>query len=125
MRILLRFWLPLVVHMGLIFFLSSRTHFPVEMPPWAYHVDKCVHAFLFGFLAFLFLRALLKGNYPRVSFKTAIASIAFTVFYGATDEFHQQFVPGRTPDPYDIAADAAGAIIVCLFILFLNSYRKK
>ena len=26
-----------------------------------------------------------------------------------TDEFHQSFVPGRTPDPADIAVDALGA----------------
>lgn len=30
--------------------------------------------------------------------------------YGVTDEFHQHFVPGRTPDPVDWADDTAGAL---------------
>ena len=38
--------------------------------------------------------------------------IAFlvAVLYGISDEFHQSFVPGRTPDVWDVACDAAGAL---------------
>ncbi|MEZ4273606.1 MAG: VanZ family protein [Myxococcota bacterium] len=32
-----------------------------------------------------------------------------TILYGLVDEFHQSFVPGRSPDLLDALADAAGA----------------
>ncbi len=39
--------------------------------------------------------------------------------YGALDEFHQHFVPGRCPDPRDWAADTFGTFIGALIILLL------
>jgi VanZ family protein len=40
----------------------------------------------------------------------AALAAAITIVYGVTDEFHQSFVPGRSADAYDLAADAAGAL---------------
>jgi VanZ family protein len=31
--------------------------------------------------------------------------------YGITDEFHQSFIPGRTADALDVAADVAGGLL--------------
>ena len=39
----------------------------------------------------------------------------FALLYGMTDEFHQQFVPGRFSSLMDIAADVAGAVIAVWF----------
>lgn len=33
------------------------------------------------------------------------------VLYGVTDEVHQAFVPGRSPDPADLAADVVGLLL--------------
>ena len=49
--------------------------------------------------------------------RVAAQALAIAVAYGATDEVHQMFVPGRTPDVMDVLADAAGALVaaaVCL-----------
>ena len=35
------------------------------------------------------------------------------VLYGATDEIHQMYVPGRSPDVLDWFADAAGVAAAC------------
>jgi VanZ family protein len=36
--------------------------------------------------------------------------VALGVAYGASDEVHQAFVPGRSADPADWAADALGVL---------------
>jgi VanZ family protein len=39
--------------------------------------------------------------------------------YGATDEFHQAFVRGRTPDWVDWSADVVGVLIGYALVLLL------
>ena len=41
------------------------------------------------------------------------------ILYGVTDEWHQSFVPGRTPDIRDIATDAIGAAVGLLIVSLL------
>jgi VanZ family protein len=43
--------------------------------------------------------------------------------YGISDEFHQSFVPGRTPDPVDWATDTAGAGVALAGILIVRKRR--
>jgi VanZ family protein len=43
--------------------------------------------------------------------------------YAATDEVHQSFVPGRSPDAADWLADALGVAAGC-FVLYLRSGRR-
>jgi VanZ family protein len=38
------------------------------------------------------------------------------VAYGATDEWHQMYVPSRTADVRDLAADAIGAFVAAIAI---------
>jgi VanZ family protein len=46
--------------------------------------------------------------------------LVFATLYAVTDEFHQWFVPGRHADVWDVAADAAGAlvlqVVLCRFV---------
>lgn len=41
------------------------------------------------------------------------------ILYGVSDEWHQSFVPGRTPDVRDIVTDAIGALVSLLIISIL------
>ncbi len=116
MRIVVRFWLPVLVYMGFIFYLSSQEQVPIEVPDWFYYFDKTVHAVLFGGLGFLFLRAWLQGRYSNATFLAFLITVIFTMLYGTSDEFHQSFVPGRHPDWQDVVADTVGAILVCLIV---------
>ena len=42
--------------------------------------------------------------------------LMITTAYGLTDEFHQRFVPGRTADVRDLAADTIGALFGILLV---------
>jgi VanZ family protein len=93
--------------MAALFWASSRAiPFP-ELPPALLSMDKLLHALAFGVLA-----ALLAGAFARdagrVNRMVALAALVAAA-YGATDEWHQSFVPGRNPDPGDLLADAVGA----------------
>jgi len=102
--------------MSLIFILSC---FPApeavhHVPMW--HRIKLVHLIEYGFLCFLFLRAL---NDQPIR-KQIFLAIMFTTLYGITDEIHQMFVPNRTAQVIDIFTNFLGASVVS-FIFFLTS----
>ena len=70
------------------------------------------YALLGGLLA----RAFADGRAAGLTNRAAGFAWIGSAFYGATDEFHQSFVPGRTPDVNDWLVDIAGAaaaILVC------------
>jgi VanZ family protein len=78
--------------------------------------DKSAHAIGYGILGALILRALAHGRFAAVRWSTAAGSVLLATLYGATDEFHQSFVPGRSPDVHDVLADATGAAIAALVL---------
>ena len=42
--------------------------------------------------------------------------VMICLLYGITDEFHQSFIPGRTPDLMDLVNDVIGAALAMLFV---------
>jgi VanZ family protein len=91
-----------------IFYLSSLSG---ESLPSVRISDKVIHAIEFGGLAVLLCRAL-RAQAPSCSLRlVALVSILATIGYGLTDEFHQLFVPARTADLADAAADSLGALL--------------
>jgi len=107
---------PMFLVMGTIFFLSSQPGDTLSLPDIA-DLDKFLHAGIYGVLAASTLFAV-QGNRwrarPRV---VAVFVVLFCVLYGLSDEWHQSFVPGRTPDILDLAADTVGAAIMVLLWL--------
>ena len=75
------------------------------------NTDKPLHWLAYLGLAIVVVRALARGLPRRIGFGLAATALAITIGYGATDEVHQMFVPGRTADLYDLMADAAGALV--------------
>jgi VanZ family protein len=55
-------------------------------------------------------------------------AVAIAVAFGAADEWHQGFIPGRSTDPADWRADsvgaAGGAIIFALFSRIRTSRQR-
>ncbi len=45
-----------------------------------------------------------------------IVSLCFCSLYGATDEWHQSYIPGREADIADWLADIAGATLALIFL---------
>jgi VanZ family protein len=92
-------WLPAVAWAVLIFSLSAQPALPAPEVPY---LDKVAH---FG--AYAVLGACLAFAVHRSSLPMGLA-VFLGAAYGASDEIHQMFVPGRSPDVFDWVADAAG-----------------
>lgn len=104
-------WAPVVAYMAVIFALSSTARLPA--PPGGLS-DKHVHALVYGGLLVVVARALARGWWSGLAARTLALSWILTVAYGASDEYHQGFVAGRTSDLYDLLADGAGAAVAAL-----------
>ena len=115
-------WLPVAAWAAAIFAASSVSHVP-ELP--AHVTDKMVHATIYGVLGAACLRALAGGRWSGVSFGVAAASVLAATAYGATDEFHQWFVPGRTADVFDLLADFTGSASAAAVILAFSWVRRR
>lgn len=98
--------LPLVAWMALIFILSAQPDLPHPAQSWLDLVlSSGAHVLLFGVLAFLWRWVLDGQKHARV------LALLLTLVYGASDEFHQSFVPGRSPDLFDLVCDSLGAVL--------------
>ena len=100
-------WLPALAWAALIFVLSAQPTVPVDLDSGS---DKVVHL-----LAYAVLGALLARGQSR-SGMSAVTACLMGAAYGASDEWHQSFVPGRSTELGDWVADALGVVIgVTLF----------
>ena len=70
--------------------------------------DKAAHAGVWAVLAYCLRRALGPGR-----MRTPLA-IVLAIAYGAVDELHQSFTPGRELSGWDVVADAIGACLGAL-----------
>ncbi len=135
----LLYWLPVLAWMVLIFSASADTQsfhhssmffeplmrwlFPA-MPPETiaaiHHVfRKTCHLTEYAVLALLFWRALRKPvrKDPRPwRWDEAGLVLAVVFAYAATDEFHQIFVPNRTPLISDVMIDTSGGAVGLLLL---------
>jgi VanZ family protein len=57
--------------------------------------------------------------------RAALIALLIASAYAVTDEYHQSFVPMRTPDPADWALDTLGALAGVLGMAWLESIRAK
>jgi VanZ family protein len=107
---------------ALIFWLSHQSR-PVPVDIQIPHLDKVAHLAVFGVLAALTARPLLAaGLTARRAFLVAVVAVSL---YGALDEWHQSFVPGRNPDPWDWSADTAGALLGAAAIVGLPRRKSR
>ena len=100
-------WGPALPWFVVIFVLSAQP----SLPSPSHVSDKQAHAFTYGVLAVLCLMGLTGWRWRRVAGAHLLAAFVMAVLYGVSDEFHQAFVPGRTPDVADVVADAGGAAL--------------
>src|SRR5690606_9601591 len=65
--------------------------------------------------------------YWTLSFVTAagirryLTAWGLAVLYGLSDEWHQSFVPGRTPDVLDVLTDGIGAAVGLLIVWWITT----
>jgi VanZ family protein len=118
-----RLWGPVAVYMAVIFALSAMPEPP--SPPGL--DDKTEHFFAYAGLGAVTLRATSGGAVAGLGGGAALTAWAISAVYGASDEVHQHFVPGRTADWLDVRADAVGAaagiVVAWLSGILLRSRR--
>lgn len=108
-------WFPPAVWMLLIFILSSQSHLPGPAgaaPNFLAH--KIMHLVVYAVLYALLYRAI--NMQKKKTIRDWILPLILTTIYAATDEFHQSYVPGRTPAFHDIGYDILGASIALLML---------
>jgi VanZ family protein len=110
-------WLLVVVYAAGIFGLSAQEDLALPMPTLV--SDKVYHAVEYAGFAGILAVALRAGGSRFILTRAALLA----VLYGLSDEYHQQFVPGREADLADVVADAVGAVLACL-LLFLSPWRR-
>ena len=104
-----------------IFLLSSKA--PDELPPletfsWmGASRDIAGHLVLFGVLGSLLLAATWSWvRRPGSLLRLVILTITIGTLYGALDEYHQSFVPGRSATISDVLVDGIGATVGAISI---------
>lgn len=128
----IRHWIPAILYAALIFVLSSipGDGLPVIpfgldfLPAWiARHPDKIIHAIEYGILGWLCLHAVARGSPLRFP-AAALAALLLASAYGASDEWHQGFVPNRRCDVGDWMADTTGSLLAILILYRFYSRRQ-
>lgn len=110
MRKFAKWWLPVLVWMGVIFSGSSIGSIPRvggKMTDGLVH--RAAHVIEFAALGALTLRAVSKDK--RITKREIIITLIVIALYGASDEFHQRFTPGRSSEGIAVVFDAAGGVI--------------
>jgi VanZ family protein len=98
-----------------IFVASSMPSNSLPSGSW-WHFDKLLHALAYAGLALLVMRA--WGRYWP--------SVLVVALYGASDELHQLFTPGRSSEVLDVAADLVGALVGAgLYLLITHLGRRR
>ena len=143
-----KYWLPVVLWMGLIFsastdVMSSRRTSRIIGPllRWLNPnvsdetiravqivVRKGGHVAEYSVLAALLWRARRKPikNDPRPwSWREAALVVFYSGLYAATDEFHQWFIPSRGASVWDALLDMLGAALGLLLLWRLGRTRRQ
>ena len=144
-QIFLKFWLPVILWMGVIFGVSTGTfssehtsRFIVPLLhflfPWFSPQDvdlihelirKAGHVSEYFILGLLLFRAFrsdsAQGWRPRWTIYTVIG----VMIYAVSDEFHQSFVAARGASLVDVGIDSAGGILSQIAVMLRHLLRKK
>lgn len=120
----LYYWLPVLGLAAIIFYQSN--HATPNVLPHYRHLDKFLHALVFGVLSALICRAF--NSLPRWRDRTLPLMAAATFLaavYGLSDEWHQSYIPQRSSEMADFVADLVGSSLGCLIYLWITIRRKR
>ncbi len=116
MRKFVFYWLPLVLYLLLIFYLSSIPGLK-PITTRIVFIDKWEHMLEYFILSILIFRLGKKYNVK----KRYLIALSFAGLYGIIDEVHQYFVVNRICDLGDMVANYIG----CCFILFRKLFKNR
>lgn len=117
-------WLPVIIWMGLIFYLSSQPDLPHHHDDLIDTVlKKMMHVAEYAVLAALLRRALLLDARVAGSHQAAL-SFTISLLYALSDEYHQSLVPGRDGNIIDVCVDALGVLLFLSLIRFFGGCSR-
>ena len=143
-RTILKYWLPVLLWMGLIFWMSTgmfsaqhtfdflqRVLRKID-PAVSYSIVRLInnslrkagHVTEFFISGLLVYRAFRAGSAAPRMFRWALFSAVFIVLFAASDEYHQSFVASRTASVLDVCIDTGGGLIAICYSM-LQQYRKR
>ena len=116
-------YLPLAVYWILIFILTTV---PTDIMPQLFNMqDKIEHmSAYFGLTVLISLTLHFQDRNKNISKYALVITLILVLTYGAVDEIHQIFVPGRDADIFDWLADALGGLIG-IFVIFIFIKNKR
>ena len=83
---------------------------------------------LLGGLMFCSFSCFLRFH-KRSPYYAALISTLVSLIYAASDEFHQGFVSGRSPEVTDVCIDTSGAVLagalICLIICIVRKIKMR
>jgi VanZ family protein len=147
-RRVLKYWLPVLAWMAVIFTASSDAysyehssriiapllywlfpHISANAVGWVVFIArKCAHVAEYCVLALLLWRAFRRPqkDHPRPwNWREAGIVLLVVAAYAATDEFHQIFVPTRTPAVHDVVIDTLGGAAGLFLLWLIGRWRKR
>lgn len=101
-------WAPALAQMAAIFAGSSLSTKPYLLGGLSDYAGHFIGYTLLGALA---IRGFARGSWRGVNGRSALQAVVMSSLYGVTDEFHQSFVPGRSPSVEDWCVDTLGACV--------------
>lgn len=112
-------YIPLAFYWLILF---TATSLPAYDLPKLGISDKINHFLAYFLLAILLNLTLMYQRKSRFLFeKAAPVTIIICFIYGALDEIHQMFIPGRYAEILDWVADASGVILGVFLVYFLKN----
>lgn len=112
----IEFWLPFIIWALVIFSFSANPSVKTSEIHWQdFIIKKSAHLTEYFIFTMLLYRALVNSKIKKKN--AVLYSVISAFLYGATDEFHQSFTPGRDSKLRDVLIDGTGSLI---FIFFLH-----
>lgn len=117
---IVRYWLPALCCMALIFLLSSLSGSSLSNFGFLdVFIKKGAHITEYAILYFFLFRAV---QILMITRKALIVSAVIAVLYAISDEYHQTFVPLREGTVRDVFIDSIG---IFLMYLILRRYHTR
>jgi len=123
---IIRYWIPPISWMSLIFYLSSNHRVAITGTfTFDFVIFKSLHMIEYAILYFLLFRAFYSISNPSTSLRTnkqltinkkLFIPVLLSVLYAITDEFHQTFVPSREGRVRDVLIDTSGILLMYIYI---------
>lgn len=111
---------------GVLYRILSLFHMQQFMERYELIIRKLAHFSLFFALGASSTLMFYEIDYIyRLKFSAPLSAFVLSIFYAASDEIHQYFVPGRSMQFSDVLLDSTGALTAILCIIAIRKLIMK